>query len=448
MFKIRVFIPLVMLFALSGHLFAQTKQDSKAGKDTNPGETVTAPNDLADGDLRTAPRATMQTITVGGSQSDITGFTSAAIQIAVDALTLRGGGTVELKPGTYAISAPVRVTSNVTLIGAGESTILRKIDGCRSPLAVDADYGMLKVTVRDVHGFKIGMGVQVSDSRFPGDWDVTVARIIDIVGNTLFIDQPTLRDYDCVHKGVVSNTCSVVEGVGVENVRIANLVVDGNRATNDLLGGCRGGAVYLQKADRCLIENVKATNFNGDVFDWQITKDITVRNCDASNNAGKGFHPGTGSENSLIEGCTSHNNLDGIFLCWRVKKGTFRNNTLYANEHDGISVNKKDTDNNFLNNHIYKNGHNGVWFSDYGEEDNSHRNVFVDNVIEDNGTVTPGYGFFINSNIRDITIHNNTIRDNGSKTQKAGVMMGKGALNIEVRDNKMTGHQEGDIVRK
>jgi len=302
--------------------------------------------------------------------------------------------------------------------------------------------------VQDARGFKPGMGVQLSDSQYPSDYDVTVATIVDIEGNTIFLDQLSLRDYDCRHKAVLSNACSIVEAVGAENVRIANLILDGNKETNDLLGGCRGGAIYLQRASNCVVENVKAKNFNGDVFSWQTTKSITVRNCEASFSTGKGFHPGTGSENTLVEGCSSHDNLDGLFLCWRVKKSTFRNNKLFSNKRDGISVNKKDTDNTFSNNHVYQNGRNGVWFNNYGEENNSHRNTFAGNVVEDNGMKSPGYGFFINTSVRDITVQNNTIRDTGNKTQKCAVLISKGALNIKVYDNTMAGHVDGDIVRR
>ena len=37
-----------------------------------------------------------QTITVGGPGADVQGFTSHAIQIAIDAMKVRGGGTVKL----------------------------------------------------------------------------------------------------------------------------------------------------------------------------------------------------------------------------------------------------------------------------------------------------------------------------------------------------------------
>jgi hypothetical protein len=410
--------------------------------------SLTQPDDLADGDVLTSPRIVNQRITVGGGEADVHGFSSQAIQIAVDALTVRGGGTVQLNPGTYAITAPVQLKDNITLTGAGDSTLLRKVDGCRSLLAVDADYGMYKVTVRNASGFTPGMGVQISDSQYASDYDVTVATIVGTEGNTIFLDQPTLRDYDCARKAVLSNTCSVVEAIGVKNVRIADFRVEGNGHTNDELSGCRGGAVYLHKAESCIVENIKATNFNGDVFDWQITKDITVRNCEASYSTGEGFHPGTGSEGTLVQKCRSHHNRDGIFLCWRVKKSAFRENVAYENRRDGVSINRKDTDNLFVGNHIYANGRNGIWFNEYGEANNSHRNEFLSNVVEDNGTKEPGQGFSLVSTLRDIRIHDNTIRDTGKRTQRCAILLGRQARNIELQGNTMSGHPDGDVVYK
>lgn len=411
-------------------------------------DSIITANDLIDGNILLKPKSANQIISVGGVNADIAGFSSDAIQIAVDALTLRGGGTVKLYPGIYKIYAPVRLSSNIEFIGSGDSTILKKVDGYHSPLTVDGDYGMLKVTVENSHGFLPGMGIQISDSQFKSDWDVTVAKIISIEGNTLFIDQPTLRDYSCANKAFASNTCSIVEGINVNNVLIANFTVEGNKKTNDLLGNCRGGAIYLSKAEKCLINSVKVNNFNGDAFDWQISKKISAKSCIASNCSGNGFHPGTGSDSTLIENCISDNNNNGIFLCWRVKKGSFVNNTLYNNDHNGISINKKDTDNFFKKNHIYLNGENGVWFSNYGEENNSHRNIFVKNLIEDNGTKGGGCGISINSIIHDITIKDNIIRDNGNGLQKCAILIGNRDKNIQLMHNTMNGHTKGDIIRK
>src|SRR4030042_1106862 len=59
-----------------------------------------------------------QVITVGGPDADIPGFTSEAIQIALDAVKTRGGGIVKLSPGVYQIIGPVRLSGNISLIGS------------------------------------------------------------------------------------------------------------------------------------------------------------------------------------------------------------------------------------------------------------------------------------------------------------------------------------------
>lgn len=51
--------------------------------------------------------------TVGGDKTDFPGYTSAAIQQAIDALPAMGG-RIQLDDGLYTISAPVRLRSNVT----------------------------------------------------------------------------------------------------------------------------------------------------------------------------------------------------------------------------------------------------------------------------------------------------------------------------------------------
>jgi hypothetical protein len=91
-----------------------------------------------------------QVITVGGNNADISGFTSASIQIALDAINSRGGGTVKLNPGLYDIIGPLCLSDNTSLTGAGKTTILKKCDGFKTSFTIDADWGMLKAFVKDV----------------------------------------------------------------------------------------------------------------------------------------------------------------------------------------------------------------------------------------------------------------------------------------------------------
>lgn len=388
-----------------------------------------------------------QVITVGGSNADIPGFTSEAIRIALDAISTRGGGIVKLNPGTYKILGPVRLSDNTSLIGSGKSTILQKCDGFKTSFIVDADWGMLKAVVKDASGFKKGMGIQLFDDKHNQGWDVTTAVITDIQDNVIYFDNNTNADYLSSLNGTITNGCSIVEAVGVENVKIADLVVEGNKSTNDYINGCRGGGIYVHKSKNCLVENVRVNEFSGDSFSWQITENITVKGCEASNGNGLGFHPGTGSDHSVVENCISHNNrLDGIFLCWRVQNGIFRNNTVYANGDNGISIGHKDTDNLFENNHIYENANHGVLFRNETEQNSGHRNTFTSNTIENNGVKQESYGFCIGGETHDINIINNIIRSAGKGNQSTAIFVGKKSSKITAADNKISG--SNDIVNE
>jgi len=384
-----------------------------------------------------------QIISVGGSAADVVGFTSEAIQIAVDALQTRGGGVVKLNPGTFEIIGPVRLPSNTSLIGAGKSTILHKCNGFKTSFIIDADWGMLKATVKDASGFKIGMGIQLSDSEHDQGWDVTTARITDIQDNVIYFDNRTVNDYLASLNGTITNGCSIIEAVETENVKVADLVIEGNKSTNDYINGCRGGGIYIHKSKNCTVENVRINEFNGDTFSWQITENITVKGCEASYGAGLGFHPGTGSDHSIVENCISHHNReDGIFLCWRVQNGIFRNNTIYANGDNGISIGHKDTDNLFENNRVYENAHHGVLFRNENEQNSGHRNTFTNNVIENNGAESESAGFYIGGETHDIIITGNTIRSIGKGHQGTAIFVGKKSSKITAKDNQISGSKE------
>jgi hypothetical protein len=338
----------------------------------------------------------------------------------------------------------------MAIIGNGEQTILRKCDGYSSPLALDAGYGMLQVTVKDASGFKPGMGIQIYDDASGRSWDATTARIVDIEGNTLYIDDFTRSDYKCDKNALVSNACSVVEAIGAERVRMANFVVDGNIANNpDMLNGCIGGGIYLHKVAKALVRDVIVKDFNGDGISWQITEDVTVQFGQITGCGNFGLHPGTGSIRTTVEGSFSYNNnAVGLFVCWRVKNSRFINNTFYENGRDGISIGHQDTDNTFEGNFINENGRHGIAFRDEGELNGAHRNKFSNNIIQNNGTKELGYGIFINGATNDIVIENNKIRDLDKGNQKVGVYINEKAGSIKVENNQMEGHPDANVVDK
>jgi hypothetical protein len=55
------------------------------------------------------PENGMCIITLGGPDCNMNGYNLAAIQMAVDLLKARNGGTVQLGEGIYEIHAPIRL---------------------------------------------------------------------------------------------------------------------------------------------------------------------------------------------------------------------------------------------------------------------------------------------------------------------------------------------------
>ena len=392
-------------------------------------------------DALVSPKKPEKIITVGGNDANIPGFTNQAVQIAVDALPSEGG-TVKMDIGEFRIMAPIRLRSNVKLIGSGSGTILKRIAGYHSNFIIDADYGELKVTVKDASGFKPGMSIQITDKPSSSCWDVTTAVITDIVRDTLYFDTYLIRDYDAESNGMVTNAGSCVAVHDAQNVFISDFTIDGYKEKNDLLDGCNGGGIVIMKSKNVTVEKVHVKDFNGEGITWQITENVTVKNCEISGCTNMGLHPGTGSPNSVIEGNNSHDNKVGLFICWRVHHSVVRNNQFHHNSDNGISTGHKDSDVLFEGNHIYDNLGDGVYFREEDHINSPHRNTFVSNTVENNG----GYGFFITGKASDLVLKDNVIRNTSKGKQKGAIFLADNAIAIKEENNKMNGHEGENIV--
>jgi nitrous oxidase accessory protein NosD len=396
-------------------------------------------------DALVSPKRPEKMISVGGITADIQGYTNEAIQLAIDAMPAEGG-TVSLNAGKFSIKAPVRLKSNVKLIGSGQETILKRIDGYHSKFIIDADFGELKLTVEDASGFDVGMSIQVTNDPYSECWDVSTGVITDIVDNVIYIDTHLIRDYDCEKNGMVTNAGSCISVLNAQNVIVSKLRIEGNKEKNDLLDGCNGGGIAILKSKFVTVEDVQVRNFNGEGITWQITENVTVKNCEISGCSNMGLHPGTGSPNSLIEGNNSYNNKVGMFICWRVHHSLVIDNQFHHNSDCGISTGHKDSDVTFKNNHIFENSNNGVFFRDEDPKNSPHRNSFINNVVENNGNEKGGYGFFFYGNALGTLLENNIIRDTKTGTQKAAIFLNKNTPKPKEVNNKMSGHQLGNIV--
>lgn len=384
-------------------------------------------------------------ITVGTENAAIMGTDNRALQSAVDYIAQLGGGTVEILPGTYTMYNALHLRSNITVRGHGEKTILKKANAVESPLVLDGDFGEEQITVQDPTGFEVGFGVSMNDDR-NGGFHTAVGTIIWQKANTFGVDVPMGGDYLVKNNAKAATTFPVISGYHLENARIENLTIDGNKDNNPLLNGCRGAGIFLYRGHHTTIANCHIENYHGDGISFQQSQHVTVDGCTCVGNTHLGLHPGSGSQHPTIRNCHSENNgRIGLFLCWRVKHGRFENNTLIGNGETGISIGHKDTDNVFLKNRASGNKNEGILFRNESEAMAGHRNTFIENEITDNGTDTEGVGIRILGETHDLKFSNNRIGNSTTTHQKVGVLIGEKADRIDLDDNDLSGNLNAEI---
>jgi parallel beta-helix repeat protein len=365
-------------------------------------------------------------ITVGKAKADIVGGDNRALQAAVDYIAALGGGVVEIGEGEYAMNDSLHLRSNVTVRGKKDKTVLRKANGVEAPLALDGDYGEEQFTVADPKGFEVGGGVAIWD-KDAGGFHTAVGRIIGRRGNTFAIDHSLNADCMVANEAKAATVFPVVSACEVEGARIEDLTVDGNKANNPPLNGCRGAGIYLFRAMGAVVRGCTVRNFNGDGISFQQSNDVTVEDCVSEDNAALGLHPGSGSQRPTVRRCIARRSgTDGLFLCWRVRHGVFEYNICEENGQFGISIGHKDSDNVLRHNRVSANKSNGVFFRNEEIGMAAHRNRLEDNVIENNGAKADTAAIRIRGATNGLIFKNNVIRDTrpeGEKTQTIGVLI-------------------------
>ena len=333
-------------------------------------------------------------------QYDLTGRDNRVIQAAIDTVAALNAGDaariVEIGPGTFQMRDSLHLRSHVTIRGTPGKTVLVKAPAAKSRLALDGDYGEEQITVADPAGFEVGSGVAVWDDNVRY-FHITVARITGRTAspNTFTLDMPLRGDCMVKRNGWAATVFPVISGYDVRGTRLEHLEIDGSRDTNPFLDGCT------------------VHHYNGDGISFQQSNDVTITDTVCRDNAGHGFHPGSGSHRTVMRRCRAEDNgEDGMFVCWRVKHGTFEENVFAGNKRNGISIGHKDTDNLLRRNTIRANASDGILFRDELPGMAADRNRVEGNTIEDNGS--PGQAA-AGIRIRGVTADNefvdNVIRD-------------------------------------
>lgn len=378
-------------------------------------------------------------VTVGTRDADIIGHDQRAIQAAVDHVARLGGGTVKIKAGTYRLRNAVYLQTGVHLVGEGEKTILIKEPSTTTLLKLDSDWYDQEITLHDATGFSVGDGVclRAKDAK-TGRQTVIKRTLVARSGSRFKLDKPLRENLWQMHGATCSTLFPLLSGEFVDDIRIENLVLDGNREHNEELDGNYAGCIFLQDCNRIHITGVTAKNNQGDGISWQICHDVVVENCISENNKNLGLRPGSGSQRPVIRNNTLRSNDIGIFFCWGVKYGLAENNTVEGNR-IGISIGHRDTDNLITGNTVRGSKVNGVLFRpERGPDFAGHRNRIVKNTFIDNAP-EGGAVIDIQGGTEAITISDNQFTDTRDGKTRLSVKRGTETKNIVVERSLVQG---------
>ncbi len=381
-------------------------------------------------------------LTIGQDKGDLQGKDDKIIQAGIEYLHRMGGGILQIYPGTYAMNNALYLHPNITIRGSGGKTILRKTDGVVTSIKRDVDWYEYAVQIANVEGFIKGGGIMLRSAIEFSDWayDIFKGTIKSIEGDVIFLDNMPYENF-WVNKEVSAATIfpilTAVEKT--DNVRIEDIVLDGNKDNNEVINGNYAGALFIQNCDNWSFKNVTAQNYNGDGYSFQVCDDIHFDNCKSLNNSGLGFHPGSGSQRPVFRDCTSTGNDQGIFFCWGITYGLVENCVLSNNNRYGISIGHRDTDNIIRGCNIENNGEVGIFFREPGGDNDfraAHRNTIENCYIIDNGRNRSGIGIDIGRETDDISIKKNRIGNtNAQNQQKTAIRISESSERITLEEN-------------
>lgn len=378
-------------------------------------------------------------ITIG--RGKFRGRTNRTLQLAVDEIAAKGGGTVEIPSGVYMMHDALHLRARVRVRGE-KGAVLRKVPSVTSRLAGYLGYGLHEFTVAEPALFRVGMGVFIADKNAFGFY-TTVATIVGRKKNRFYINRPLAHDYHPGPDGRVTSVFPLIAGYSVRNVSVENVALDGNPAETCPLNGCRGGGVFLLGVHQAHLENIEVLHYRGDAISFQQCTDVMVRNCHLHDNHGSGVHPGSGSVRYLISGNRVQRNTGyGVFYCLRTTHSVCEENILEDNREAGISLGEHDTDHHIRNNVIQDHDDGGIVFRKpliHGAD----RIRIEGNTIRKNCRRRGQHEIVIPERLNDILIAANRIEPSAA----GAVLVGPGCGRICFAGNQVGGRPQapGDI---
>ena len=188
------------------------------------------------------------------------------IQMAIDYMGLKGGGTVFLTEGGFTIADTIDMEENVILSGAGANTVLYPVDNTVTTMI---DFGVLNQSL-------------IEKMLFNGNGTIVVyPETIGLIKGTSrngSIDRVTVTNFNIendsgTHYSFVFNYCR----------NISNTRITGNTITNNGTEARLYGYYYCENISDCFVENNEANGDDCDIHGYRSV--YTIEGCVSDSNS-------------------------------------------------------------------------------------------------------------------------------------------------------------------
>lgn len=283
---------------------------------------------------------------------------TAMFNRAITQLSANGGGTLVVPIGTYIIdpSVGITVSSNVNIIGAGNSSVLKIADG------KNTTGNLLKVVNAD--------GVSISDLLLEGNrfnqavtTTKTVASVapasdtITITAHGFSAGQPLVyKQGTTAIGGLTTNTLYYVIVSDANNIKLATTPYNAIAGTAIDLTSAGTGTHTFAKDDY--------TSNNYGLY-LSTSTNLRVERVTTRNFTGVGNHM-YNCAGSTIEHCVSFGNLYHGYECEQNRGSSYIGNHAYRNDRHGMALNPGEVSGtgsvgcSFIGNSIINNGQYGI----------------------------------------------------------------------------------------
>jgi len=283
------------------------------------------------------------------------GASTSTIQSAINSASSAGGGTVTLASGTYTVTAPIILKSNVTLDGAGKDVTILKRNagsnlGANGVLSTSTSGGVVNIIVKDL---TIDGNSSINPDTKPNPDNITNYGAL-IQGPDNSNDKILFNNFK------IKNATTGLHIKGSKNVTIQNSDFNNN-------GGCYlyWHNVYLRRVSKVLVKNnVMSYSSSGNGLNISYSDNVTVDSNKVYNNYFRGIRAADSSYIDTINNDV-HDNKTGDGIIYNSESTGVTNfringNTVKKNGGYGILVNSSSSNGEVKNN--IDGGSNGSGF--------------------------------------------------------------------------------------